>query len=281
MLGVFAGMLTLLMSLVGCAAANSQSRPALCCYLCVFLTVWSIQIASSVGMVNYSLQLRVKDVTLPSSKMTDPIDVRIQNGAFTVYQRCCTGCPNLVCNNPQPDSWVNYTMPFCSGQKMSNCTLVAPCSLTIPDRCYQFFPNDTVLVPPYPIDSSICNSMSGLQFTSATTGQKTPLIGPTDQGGCGGGDPKQFLRNLDKYLSDGLTAVAALMILVVVLESCMVVPGLILFIGGGNRYTKQLQKKMEDVIGTDEGGVKVAKKANKKASKVVEVENDDDGEVDA
>jgi len=236
MMGVVAGMLTLLMSLVGCAAANSQSRPALCCYLCVFITVWAIQIAAAAGMVNYGNQLQMTGTPVPSGALTSYSDVQIQNAAFSLYQRCCTGCPNLACNNPSPDSYVNYTLPYCSPP--NSCVFVVPCQNTSQNRCFNFFSSGaTVVVPPYPVDGSLCSSIASLSTVNAL-GQLVSLVGNASQGGCGGGDPAVFLTNLDLYVSSSLNGVAVVFVLVVLFESLVLPAGLYLAVTGGSRYRK-------------------------------------------
>ena len=232
MLGVVAGMLTLLMSLVGCAAANSQSRPALCCYMCVFAVAAAVQIAAAVGMVTFSNQLEINQ-SVPSGALTSYSQIQVQNAAFSLYQRCCTGCPTGQCNNPSPDSWVNTTLPNCMGT--TRCTLMFPCSNSTQAKCFKYLPNEPVIIPPYPVDGSICAAMSALRTTNAR-GIAVFIVGPADQGGCGGGDPSAFLQNLDNYLSNSLNGVAIVFILAVLFESLILPAGLYLAISGGNRY---------------------------------------------
>ena len=236
MLGVVAGMLTLLMSLVGCAAANSQSRPTLCCYLCVFITVWATQIAAAAGMVSYSNQLQVANGHVPSGALTSYSSIQIQNAAFSLYERCCTGCAPLVCNNPSPDSYVNYTLPYCAPP--NSCLFVYPCQNATQDNCYNFFTaGEVALVPPYPVDGSLCPTLASLSTANAT-GQTVSLVGNASLGGCGGGNPANFLLNLDLYVSSSLNGVAVVFVLVVLFESLVLPAGLYLAVTGGSRYRK-------------------------------------------
>ena len=234
MLGVVAGVLTVFMSLLGCIAAALQSRPALCCYICVFFTVWCIQVAAAAAVLGYSQQLTINYST-PSSQLTSYSDVQINNAVLSVYQRCCTGCPRNVvpCNNPYYDTYVNGTLPYCTGAA-NTCKFVTPCTQSVQGNCFIYRGNDPYIIPPYSPDQSVCNVLSVLSTTNPS-GQTVKLVDYASKGGCGGGDPTVFLRNLSTYLSSHLVGVFVVFILIICTESIALPFGFYLIITGGSR----------------------------------------------
>lgn len=255
MVGVIAGLLTVFMSLMGCVAAALQSRPALCCYLVIFVIAWCVQVAAAGAIMAYSQQLSLKNPNTPSSQLTAYDDIQIQNAAFSVYQRCCTGCPNKVCNNPSYDSYVNKTLPLCAGK--TACQLVVPCSATVTAKCFRYLPGDPLVVPPYSPDRSVCNILGYLSTTNPS-GKTVYLVDYADNGGCGGGDPTVFLKNLDTYLSTHLTGVFVVFILIICTESIALPTGIYLIFSRARREQPvEAEGFGEDaVIGMGEAGSK-------------------------
>jgi len=250
MVGVVAGVLTVFMSLMGCFAALLQSRPLLCCYLCVFTTVWSIQVAAAAITFSYSQQLNVKAGAVPSGSLTAYSDIQINNAVFSVYQRCCTGCPPNVypCNNPFPDTYVNSTLAFC--QSPSTCTYVVPCASASSGQCFKYAGSAPVVVPPYSPDGTVCSVLQSLSTTNPS-GNTVKLVDYAVNGGCGAGNPTVFLQNMANYLSTHLTGVFVLFILIIVFEGVALPFGFYLALTGGTRGSRT----DPTFLGTGEEGI--------------------------
>jgi hypothetical protein len=228
MMGVAAGVLTIFLSMFGCFTTLFRSRQILMCYLAVFCMVWIVQVIATAGVGGFSGMLKMKDESLPSSSLTFPLDIQIQNAAFSAYQRCCSGCPNdtitnaPVCNNQYDDSWVPYVLPNCQST-IIQCQFVQACSNNTLNKCFKFLPKEPVIVPAYYVDSTTCDMLSSAQVTNSQ-GQKVRIVGHVDTGSCGGGDPSVFLKNLDQFLSRNLAGMSIIFGLIVFFEAVMVLP---------------------------------------------------------
>ena len=261
MTGVVAGIITIFMSLMGCVAALLQSRAALCCYLVVFVIAWCLQVAGAAAIMAYSTQLSLKNPNTPSAQLTAYDDIQINNAAFSVYQRCCSGCTNNICNNPSPDSWSNRTQIYCQGK--TPCQVVQVCTQPTQAKCFKYQTGEKVVVPPYSPDRSVCSILNNLA-TTGPNGKTVYLVDYADNGGCGGGDPSVFLRNLDKYLSTHMTGIFVVMILIICTESIALPVGIYLVL------TRKGRGGVEDQvlgIGEDEGGDAAAEANGKPGSK--------------
>jgi hypothetical protein len=205
-LGIATGVFTLVMSLLGLCAAMLQRKCILAIYVCFFVIIISLQLASASGIMYFSSTFKMRDDSYPSGALTAPQDIVINNAVFSLYTQCCTGCPaNAACNNTQiPASIVNRTTINCYNQ---NCRMVGSCDSVTQTKCF-VFPNSTVvtswgispqpvLVPPMVFDPRMCTSI--LNYAQGPDGKL--VVGPAIQGGCGGGDPKAFLYALDGYVS--------------------------------------------------------------------------------
>jgi hypothetical protein len=215
--GVFASLLTMFASCVGCWAATTGRRNVLCCYLCFFTLIFAFQVAAAVSMSQYSKQLRVQDASVLSGALVSQADVNIMNAVFSVYQKCCSGCPNNACNNPQTGAFVNATNANCL---QANCQYVTSvCQSTTQDKCWNFL-GQPPLLPPYVIEDQLCQAMSTLQLNGIK------LVGPAQSGSCGGGDPKVFWTNLNMYVSGTVYGVAIFYIIVAFFESLILPAGI-------------------------------------------------------
>ena len=223
--GVFASMLTILVSFIGCFAAQTGHRSILFCYVAAFTFILGCQIAAAVTMSNYANQLQITNPNAPSGSLTNYGDVNINNAVYSVYQKCCTGCPmpnvqqpDSTCNNTWVGSWQNATSPNCDpvlcGPTGSGVFVKGACASASSDVCYKFFPGDDNSVPPAIIDQSLCSALAQL-----TTNGKS-IVGPMNNTvSCGGGSPKVFLANMSAYVRNALYGVAVVYIIVAFFEA--------------------------------------------------------------
>jgi len=227
--GIAAGLLTLLLSILGCIAAAARNNRLLACYLIGFLIIVCIQIGAAVSMTNYSNALQIRDEGKPSSQLTFGPDIAINNAAFSVFLKCCSGCPppNTVlsspntglyigCNNPDPTSFNNYTLTNClqPGTNTRICSVLKPCDVSSEAKCFVYYPGDPVIIPPISVANTVCTALSVLYI-----GNSSYIVGPAWQGSCGGGDPVVFLKQMDTFVSDSLIGIASFFTFVAVIEA--------------------------------------------------------------
>jgi hypothetical protein len=99
-----------------------------------------------------------------------------------------------MCNNPElPPPLLNVTNVNCVN---STCIFVPPCQVTNQTKCFKFDTNETVLVPPYVVDTSICPVLGNLKGPRSAR-----LVGLVSTGACGSGDPTKFLEDIDAWTS--------------------------------------------------------------------------------
>jgi len=216
--GIAASLLTMVASLVGCWAATTGRRNVLVCYMCFFAFIFSLQVAAAVTMSNYSTQLKVTDASVTSGSLTNPTDINIMNAVYSVYTKCCSGCPVNVCNNPVSGSFVNGTAPNCVN---AVCTFVTTaCVGPSSDMCFNFPAGTPQVIPPYAIDDQVCKAMAYLTYNTV------PLVGKVSTGACGAGDPKLFWQALNTYVSNAVGGVAIFYIIVAFFESLVLPAGI-------------------------------------------------------
>jgi len=139
---------------------------------------------------------------------------------FSLYTVCCTGCLPGVCNNPQlPSTIINQTNPFCAN---ATCTFVPPCTSTTQNKCFKFTDNNTY-VPPYAINPGICSVLYNVKGPRSYR-----LVGPVSSNCCGGGDPTQFLSDLDAWTSGVAYNTAVTFYVIATLEIIVMIAGIYL-----------------------------------------------------
>jgi hypothetical protein len=186
----------------------------------MFVLVLILQIGSVVSMINFSQQIELQE-KVPSGALTLASDVGINNAVFSLYTKCCSGCP-MGCNNTNPNSYVPQTLQNCAGNGTA-CQYVLACQSKQQDKCFNFFAPTrvgqpiVVQIPSDVIDSRLCGVMAGLSYG----GYK--LVGPVDQGGCGKGDPSMFHIIVSAYMSSR-TMTAAIVIVVLICIEALVIP---------------------------------------------------------
>lgn len=222
-LGIATGLFTLVLSVFGCVGAAAKQKRMLCCYLCGLFIVLIFQIAAAGTMGLYANALSYRDergVNASSASLTFPPDVAVNNGVLSVFVKCCTGCPGAICNNPTPNSFSNVTLPYCVGN--NTCQTILPCGANSGRKCFVYPTGQQPIVPPVYVPDSLC---SGL--TSVWVGNRY-VVGPAPQGSCGGGDPVQFMQDMDTIVGYSLDGVAGFFTFVAVIEGFALVAGLYL-----------------------------------------------------
>jgi len=224
-LGIATGLFTLVLSVVGCVGAAAKQKRMLCCYMCGLLIVLCFQIAAAVTMTSYANTLGIRDergANASSIMLTFTPDIAINNAVLSVFLKCCSGCPDNVCNNPTPGSYFNGTLPYCAN---STCSSVLPCSMTSRSKCL-VYPQAAVniTVPPLAIPSTLCDGLSRVWIGTPSHA----IVGAVSQGSCGKGDPAAFLQDMDTFVGYSLDGVAAFFTFVAVIEGIALVAGMYL-----------------------------------------------------
>jgi len=193
--GIAAGVLMLLTSLSGIYAVQNNLKHLLFVYVLGMILVLCLQVAFSKNLEALSKKFEIQERVV-SGSMSRLSDIEINNVMFSVYTKCCTGCPS-GCNNTNPDSFSPVVLPYCAN---STCEFVPACESRKQDKCFNYFrmppfPKPVVEVPPLAIDDTVCFVLSRLSYGSEA------LVGPVDQGGCGLGDARTFHYTLALYVS--------------------------------------------------------------------------------
>lgn len=190
--GIAAGVIMLIVSLLGCAAAQkNQNKCLVFTYAVLVCIALALQIGAAVVVYDYSNILAGND-TLISGELTQQVDISVNNGLLSAFAACCSGCPS--CNNAA--AFYNQTLPNCDSTEIT-CDQVAPCTSTEDTVCYVYGVNATqpVPVPPTKIDIGMCTVLADL------TQNGTKIVGPVDEGSCGAGSAAQFVQNFNDYFS--------------------------------------------------------------------------------
>jgi len=194
--GIFAGILMILTSLSGIYAIQNQLKHLMFAYVLSMVLVLCLQMAFSNSLDGLSKKFEIQE-KVASGALSHISDVEINNAVFSVYTKCCSGCPS-GCNNTNPASFSPVVLPNCAN---SLCEFVGACESHLQDKCFNYFrlpgqflrPN--VELPPDAIDDSVCTVLSRLSYGSQA------LVGPVQQGGCGMGDARNFHLTLALYVS--------------------------------------------------------------------------------
>jgi len=203
--GMAAGAIMIIISILGCVVANNVNKQLDCCYLLLVFIVFALTIACAVLANNYKGAMQMVAVT-PSYSLTAAPQITLNNGLLSMYTACCSGCTDpSVCNNV--NAYYNGTIGAnCLGPSnvtITNvCTTVTECPATAvpstPLSCY-VIPAATTnpMLPTDLIDISICTTLASL-YSNATT----PLVGPAAKGSCGAGDPTTFKVDVNNWFAD-------------------------------------------------------------------------------
>lgn len=216
-LGMVVGMFTLCVALFGVWSVKKQKRHFLFCYLIMFIVVLLLQIASVASIMSFSQQIELSE-NVASGSLTSASDVGINNAVFSLYTKCCSGCP-VGCNNTQVDAFNPGTLPNCLGKLP--CQYVTPCVSRQQDKCFNFFVKTRpgplqVVIPTDAIDTRLCTLMSRLSYGGRA------LVGPVDDGGCGQGDPSSFHIVVSAYMASRTLSAAILLIVLICIEALIV-----------------------------------------------------------
>jgi len=221
-LGIATGLFTLVLSLVGCVGAAARQKRMLCCYLLGLLIVLCFQIGSAVMMTNYATALQIRNesaFTQSSSLLTSSADIAINNGAFSAFIQCCSGCPT-GCNNTAPGAFTNATLSNCAGN--NTCPIVQPCNGK-QSKCFVYpAGRSNIVVPPINIPQTLCTALASVSVSNHY------VVGQVKSGSCGGGNPAAFLQDMDTVLSTSLIGVASFFTFVAVIEGIALIAGIYL-----------------------------------------------------
>jgi len=193
-LGIFNGLATIIISLVGIYAIQENYRNMLFFYIVSLILILCSQIGFANSLVIVSQKFSMQE-TLVSGALTRPSDAAINNLVLSAYVKCCTGCP-VGCNNTLPGAYSPTQLPYCPG---TSCESVGPCRSKSQDKCFNYFArgrgSGPIYVPTDVVDDSVCSWLS--RFSYGTS----PLVVPAVDGGCGFGDGRIFYQNLQAYVS--------------------------------------------------------------------------------
>lgn len=218
-IGIISGLFTLFLCIVGCVGAAARQKRMMCIYLTGLGLIFAFQIGATIAMTNYAHGLSISEVNTPSSSLKSLSDIAINNGAFSIFMKCCSGCPGGGCNNTAPGAYYNGTLPFCSGNV--TCTIVQSCSTTTSPKCFVNSPPlQQTLVPPLNIDDRLCLALESIWVNNHY------IVGLADSGSCGAGDPSKFLYDLNTFVSYSLDGVAGFFTFVAVLEAFAWIAGI-------------------------------------------------------
>ena len=171
------------------------------------------QIAAAAVTIQYSYTLRVGSV--PSGSLTSLQDVTTNNVLMSAFMKCCTGCPNGICNNPNPGAYYNGSLPYCASPK-DNCTTITVCSGAGQTNCLMYTPQYQAqfgsMVPPVTIPDNVCSQLSRTSFHGHH------VVGYASSGDCGGGDPQKFMYAVAHYVESVLGGVSVVFVLVAVIQ---------------------------------------------------------------
>jgi len=105
----------------------------------------------------------------------------------------CTGCDlTAACTVTVPPQYQS-TQPYCSltPSTVDVCSPATVCQSSTDNGCYA----SGSTVPAYVLAPSVITSLESAQYNGHA------IIGDYSTGGCGGGDPAQFLQDFGGYMS--------------------------------------------------------------------------------
>lgn len=218
--GIAAGVIMMLVSFLGCAAASkNQNKALVLCYTILVGGILALQIAAAVVIMQYSGVISEQN-GLVSSEMISSGTIELNNAILSSYTACCSGCPvSANCNNAQP-FFANITAPNCENQNLT-CAIVQSCNPpAVNDTCYVFSNNAVIKTPPVTIDVSVCTVLGGLNQNGSA------LVGPAATGACGRGDPAAYTTNMANYFSERVYWVAVAFAVVAAIQGLIVLSAL-------------------------------------------------------
>ena len=219
-LGIFASIVCLAGAICACIALRWNSRVCFAMTALISLGFIILQIASMVLLTNFSNTLQIGSPGVPSAMYTNPGDIVINNLAFSMYVKCCTGCPT-GCNNTTPGAFSNVTLSYCAFP--NTCASVGACNSPTQNNCFVHsslgrLPRNFSIPTSY-VNDYVCSSLQSMNLNGAA------LVGAASTGACGGGDPSQFLQNLSAYLKSSVSAILGVYIFVALLQFGMLFLG--------------------------------------------------------
>lgn len=254
-LSVFAGVLMILVSLMGCFSAKRKNRRVLCVNLLCVGALFIILCVASALLLRYAAVAQ-NQVDLLSSELVDEDDRFMNNALASVYNKCCSGCNdadialftgslayscNMMSDVPAGDDFVRdnngWTGNRCNttlqaieypGYPTVLCENPGPCFAveSTVDNCWLYDRSDNSSwdrFPPYYVDLGFCNTLKGIRVNG------DPIVGFPQSGGCGRGTMRVFVDSMKLYFapimySSGVVfACFAVLIVVVLLVGAHVV----------------------------------------------------------
>jgi hypothetical protein len=230
-IAIAAGVLMMLVSLLGCAAGRkNQNKVLVFIYLVLVCGVLALEIAAAVLAAQYAGLVNVTSSSLASSLEADA-NIEINNSILSLYTSCCSGCPaGAGCNNTLPN-FGNTTGIGCTNVTVT-CELVPVCSGSVNDTCYQFLPGSVVDIPPFAFDNTFCSFFENLHLNG------TSLVGPADSGSCGRGNPQVFEANVFAYLKANMVYIIIGFAVIAGIQGLVVI-SIISILCFGNRDEKE------------------------------------------
>lgn len=105
----------------------------------------------------------------------------------------------------------------------TTCTFVSPCTNTSQGKCFKYAANATALVPPYVVNTAICDVLGNFKGPRSSR-----LVGKASTAACGLGDPTRFLQDLDAWASAGASSAATVFYVIAALEIIVLLAGVYL-----------------------------------------------------
>lgn len=178
-------------SLLGCYISQRGASPVLrFVYFAIALACLGLSIAATIIIADY-----LGKITLTGA-VADAARTELTDQMMSIYVSCCTGCaPTLLtgCNNPAvTGTAVDAQGPNCNIGGIPTCLYAGRCSSSLSTKgCF----SANTLIPASVVDTAVCQAL-----TTATVNSR-PVVGPSTSGGCGGGNPDNFLNDMNAYFS--------------------------------------------------------------------------------
>src|SRR5690242_5969988 len=92
--GIAAGVVMVLVSFLGCAAASkNQNKGIVFCYFLLVSLILGLQVGAAVVIMQYSGFIADQN-GLVSSELISSGSFALNNGILSTYTACCSGCPS-------------------------------------------------------------------------------------------------------------------------------------------------------------------------------------------